>query len=47
VWIAPFELANLTMKHTQQRDNRWCTVDLVEGTGGANDPDAGVGEERD
>src|ERR1700675_241806 len=23
------ELANLTMKHVQQRDNRWCIVDLV------------------
>src|SRR5208283_2565152 len=23
------ELANLTMKHIQQRDNRWCIVDLV------------------
>jgi site-specific recombinase XerD len=22
------ELANLTMKHVQQRDNRWCIVDL-------------------
>src|ERR1700689_3997507 len=23
------ELANLTIKHIQQRDNRWCIVDLV------------------
>ncbi|HXJ38858.1 MAG TPA: tyrosine-type recombinase/integrase [Bryobacteraceae bacterium] len=23
------EVANLTMKHVQQRDNRWCIVDLV------------------
>src|SRR4051795_2273343 len=23
------ELTNLTMKHVQQRDNRWCIVDLV------------------
>ncbi len=23
------ELANLRMKHVQQRDNRWCTVDLA------------------
>ncbi len=23
------ELANLTMKHVQQRDSRWCIVDLV------------------
>src|ERR1700729_255825 len=23
------ELANLTIKHVQQRDNRWCIVDLV------------------
>jgi hypothetical protein len=23
------ERANLTMKHVQQRDNRWCIVDLV------------------
>src|SRR5580658_10092834 len=23
------ELANLTMKHVQQRDNRWCIVDLI------------------
>src|ERR1700679_842563 len=23
------ELANLTMQHVQQRDNRWCIVDLV------------------
>ena len=23
------ELANLTMKHVQQRDNRWCIVDLL------------------
>jgi integrase len=23
------ELANLTIKHVQQRDNRWCVVDLV------------------
>ncbi len=23
------ELANLTVKHVQQRDNRWCIVDLV------------------
>src|ERR1700689_3346314 len=30
------ELANLTMKHVQQRDNRWCIVDLVgkHGRGG-------------
>ena len=26
--LAP-ELAALTLKHIQQRDNRWCIVDLV------------------
>ena len=23
------ELVNLTMRHVQQRDNRWCIVDMV------------------
>ena len=27
------ELTNLTMKHIQQRDSRWCIVDLVGNTG--------------
>ncbi len=27
------ELTNLTMKHVQQRDNRWCIVDLSVNTG--------------
>src|SRR5450631_1895276 len=41
------ELTNLTMKHVQQRDSRWCIVDLVGKHGRTDDPDAIVGEERD
>jgi len=29
VRIRRSELTNLTMKHVQQRDSRWCIVDLV------------------
>ena len=42
------ELTNLTTKHMQQRDNRWCIVDLGrQARVGTDDPDAGLGEERD
>lgn len=40
------EVAALTLKHIQQRDNRWCIVDLVGKHGLRHDPDAYVGEER-
>jgi integrase len=42
------ELANLTMKHIQQRDNRWCIVDLVGKHARVRTiPMLSLGEERD
>ena len=42
------EVAALTMEHIQQRDGRWCIVDLVrEARARADGPDADLGEGGD
>src|SRR5215467_12623794 len=38
------EVAALTVGHVQQRDGRWCIVDLRKARPRPNDSDAGVGE---
>ena len=40
------EVAALTLKHIQQRDNRWCIVDFVGKHGRVHDPRVDVGEGR-
>jgi hypothetical protein len=40
------EVAALTLKHIQQRDNRWCIADCRQARAGEHDPGADMGKGR-